>query len=236
MYDFSIQACNDAIHVSESAADRCALAAASECLLDTRSANTDNSAMPGHSLVAPGYRLDDEMELDPSQMRVLLEPTRTQIIELLGERAATTSELADALGRPKGTIGHHCKGLEQAGLIRVVRTERVRAIDAKYYGRTARTFVLNSVEGIEFTTENTLTEAAVEMARFRTSHPELETPGITSIRYARIPDDRAEEWTARLVTLITEFTKQPRGGTLVYGLATSLFPTTKTSLPEKEIP
>ncbi len=189
--------------------------------------------MPDQSSSAPGYDLDDEMELDPAQMRVLLEPTRTQIIELLGERAATTSELADALGRPKGTIGHHCKSLEQAGLIHVVRTERVRAIEAKYYGRTARTFVLNTVEGIEFTSETLLTEAAAEIAMFRSRHPDLETPGITSIRYARIPDERAEEWTRRLATLVAEFITQPRGGTRVYGFATSVFPTTKTSLPER---
>ena len=43
---------------------------------------------------------------------------------LLRERAASTSELAVALEAPKGTVGHHLKVLESAGLIRVVRTAR----------------------------------------------------------------------------------------------------------------
>ena len=49
--------------------------------------------------------------------------------------------MAGALEIPKGTVGHHCKTLEAAGLIRVVRTRRVRALEEKFYGRTARVFV-----------------------------------------------------------------------------------------------
>ena len=201
--------------------------------VDKWSINADNSGMTDH-FGAPGYELVEQLVLDPDQMRVLLEPTRTRIVELLGERAATTSELAEALDRPKGTIGHHCKTLEDAGLIRVVRTQRVRAIEAKYYGRTARTFILSRFEGVDFTSESMLGEALTEMGRFRSMHPDVETPGITSIRYARIPDERAEEWASRLGELITEFTRQPRGGSRVYGFATALFPTAKSTLPDKE--
>jgi DNA-binding transcriptional ArsR family regulator len=47
---------------------------------------------------------------------------------------------------PKGTVGHHLKVLERAGLVRVVRTRKVRALTARYYGRVARVFVLKSDE------------------------------------------------------------------------------------------
>ena len=67
---------------------------------------------------------------------------------LLRERAASTSELAVALESPKGTVGHHLKVLERAGLIRVVRTRKVRALTEKYYGRVARLFVLKGDEGM----------------------------------------------------------------------------------------
>jgi len=50
------------------------------------------------------------------------------------------------LETPKGTVGHHLKVLEAAGLIRVVRTRKVRALTEKYYGRVARLFVLRSDE------------------------------------------------------------------------------------------
>jgi DNA-binding transcriptional ArsR family regulator len=193
--------------------------------------------MPDHNqeeaVQAPGYALDDELELDQRQMRVLLEPTRARIIELLGERAGTTSELAEALDKPKGTVGYHCKMLEDHGLITVVRTEQVRAIEAKYYGRTARTFVFNKADGA-FTPEGMLGEAAAEINAFRASHPGDEAIGITSVRYARIPDERAEEWAARLAELIDEFTRQARGGDQVYGLAAALFPTIKKTLPSEE--
>ena len=36
--------------------------------------------------------------------------------------------------------------LEKAGLVRVVRTRKVRALTEKYYGRVARLFILKSVD------------------------------------------------------------------------------------------
>jgi len=72
--------------------------------------------------------------------------TRGRIIALLNQRAASTTELAAALGIPKGTIGHHLKVLERAELVRVVRTRKVRALTEKYYGRVARLFVLKSAD------------------------------------------------------------------------------------------
>jgi len=47
---------------------------------------------------------------------------------------------------PKGTVGHHLKVLERAGLVRVVRTRQVRALTEKYYGRVARLFELKGVD------------------------------------------------------------------------------------------
>ena len=67
---------------------------------------------------------------------------------LLRERAASTTELAAALETPKGTVGHHLKVLESAGLIRVVRTRQVRALTEKFYGRVARLFVLKGDDAL----------------------------------------------------------------------------------------
>jgi len=82
----------------------------------------------------------------PNQLRALADPLRARIATLLRERAASTTELAVALETPKGTVGHHLKVLERAGLVRVVRTRKVRALTEKYYGRVARLFVLKGDE------------------------------------------------------------------------------------------
>src|SRR5215470_12307199 len=89
----------------------------------------------------PDYELADRVALTrPAQVKALSHPLRTTILGLLHERAATVSELAVALERPKSTVAHHVKVLDDAGLVQVVRTRRVRAIEERFYGRTARMF------------------------------------------------------------------------------------------------
>src|SRR5215468_2510426 len=89
----------------------------------------------------PDYELAERLALTrPDQVQALSHSTRNTILGLLHERAATVSELAEALQRPKSTVAHHVHVLVEAGLVRVVRTRRVRAIDERFYGRTARMF------------------------------------------------------------------------------------------------
>jgi DNA-binding transcriptional ArsR family regulator len=85
---------------------------------------------------------------DPKQLRALGDPVRSRVVMMLRERAASTTELATAMEMPKGSVGHHLKVLETAGLIHVVRTRKVRALTEKYYGRVARLFVLKGDEGM----------------------------------------------------------------------------------------
>src|SRR5215831_2967278 len=89
----------------------------------------------------PDYELADRIALtEPAQVRAMGHPLRNTILGLLHERAATVTELAAALERPKSTVAHHVKVLVEAGLAQVVRTRRVRAIEERFYGRTARMF------------------------------------------------------------------------------------------------
>src|SRR6266496_5779747 len=96
--------------------------------------------------VIPDYELADQLVVTaPAQLRALADPLRATILDLLLERAATVAELAAAVQRPKSTIAHHVKVLVEAGMLRVVRTRRVRAIEERYYGRTARLFQVGVV-------------------------------------------------------------------------------------------
>src|SRR5437588_2225101 len=98
----------------------------------------------------PDYALADRIALTrPSQVKAISHPLRTTILSLLHERAATVSELARALERPKSTVAHHVKVLADAGLVQVVRTRRVRAIEERFYGRTARMFYVSVEQGPE---------------------------------------------------------------------------------------
>src|SRR4029450_2299064 len=117
----------------------------------------------------PDYDLDEMLVVTaPEQLRALADPLRATLLELVLERAATITELAKAVGRPKSTVGYHVNFLVDAGLFRVVRTRRVRAIEERYYGRVARTLyigVLNRSEDKQVVASmNGLAEAAAEAA------------------------------------------------------------------------
>ncbi|MGO1174220.1 MAG: helix-turn-helix domain-containing protein [Actinomycetaceae bacterium] len=177
---------------------------------------------------SPDYDLPDALELStPEQYKALFEDTRSEIVGLLLERAATTSELAQVLGKPKGTVGYHLDVLARAGLVRVVRTERVRALEAKYYGRTARTFYYHSVEGAVGEARRTIARVAAEADAVPAGRDdELQA----ALRYARVPAERAREWYHRLADLLVEFSSEPRDGDTTYGLAFTIYPTDRAAM------
>lgn len=183
----------------------------------------------------PDYALEPTLAFESAaQYRALFEETRMHIVDLLLERAATIKELAETLGIPKGTIGHHVSVLQDAGLIRVVRTKKVRAIEAKYYGRTARTYLLGEFPdaAIEMAPDKFLTEAA--LAYTKAGRLEAGVGPISTLRHARIPNSKAEEWTERLAELASEFTAETRGGETTYGLLLAFYPTDQPHLPAVE--
>jgi DNA-binding transcriptional ArsR family regulator len=180
----------------------------------------------------PDYELAEKLVITaPAQLRAIADPLRDTILDLLLERAATVAELATAVKRPKSTIAHHVNVLLDAGMLRVVRTRRVRAIDERYYGRTARVFYVGVVNrpGEDPTTvhANALSVAATE------SGPAHEADRLSSIlRHARIPRELAREFWDRVVVMAGEFAQMPRTGDTVYGFAAGLYPTEYPTLPD----
>jgi DNA-binding transcriptional ArsR family regulator len=179
----------------------------------------------------PDYELVDQLIVtEPAQLRAMADPLRGTILDLLLERAATVAELAAAIGRPRSTVAHHVRVLLDARMLRVVRTRRVRAIDERYYGRTARTFYVGVVNrpGEDPTTvhANSLSVAAAE------SIPAHELDDLRAIvRHARIPAQGAAEFWERVLGLSREFAQLPRTGDTVYGFAAGLYPTDFPTLP-----
>src|SRR4029079_3495618 len=162
------------------------------------------SVMAG-SQTAPDYELADRMALTtPAQVKALSHPMRNTILGLLHERAATVTELASALGRPNSAVAHHVKVLADAGLLQVVRTRRVRAIEERFYGRTARMFYVSLEQGSAGDDRprdfNDFEVAAQESAAaFRDG----KLWGF--IRHARISEEQASEFWERMARLVEEF-------------------------------
>jgi hypothetical protein len=103
-----------------------------------------------------------------------------------------------------------------AGLLRVVRTRRVRAVEERYYGRTARLFRVGAVNPM-------------------TMHPPAHFPNDlrSLLRHIRIPPDRAEEFWERVVALAQELARTPRSGDTVYGFVAGLYPSDHPALPDE---
>jgi DNA-binding transcriptional ArsR family regulator len=186
------------------------------------------------SINIPDYEIADTVEVGTAaQLRAIADPLRMTLLDLVHERAATVAELAEAVGRPKSTVAHHVSVLVEAGLIRVVRTRRVRAIDERFYGRTGRTIYVSVRRRPGDTGTpvciNGLSVAAAE------SVPAHEADDLrTTLRHARIPPERAAAFWQRVEALTREFAQLPREGDTVYGFVAGLYPTDHPTLPEPE--
>ncbi len=179
----------------------------------------------------PDYELADRLVLtSPGQVKAIGHPLRTTILQLLHERAATVTELAVAVGRPKSTVAHHVDVLGRNGLVRVVRTRRVRAIQERFYGRTARMFYVAaepSTGGEEMPRDFNDFEVAA-----RESGPAFEQGTLWGfIRHARITEDQASEFWEQIAALVAEFDRLPRSGRTTYGFAIGIYPTEHPALP-----
>ncbi|KQZ89347.1 ArsR family transcriptional regulator [Phycicoccus sp. Root563] len=180
----------------------------------------------------PDYELADRLALTtPAQVRAISNPLRTSVLGLLHERAATVTELATAVGRPKSTIAHHVKVLADAGLVRVVRTRRVRAVEERFYGRTARMFHVAVERGAgEPDLPGDFNDFEVAAQESAAAFRDGKLWGF--IRHARLPEDRVGEFWERMAALVREFDELPRSGDTVYGFAVGVYPTDGPSLPE----
>jgi DNA-binding transcriptional ArsR family regulator len=177
----------------------------------------------------PDYDLEDmRIVSSPQELRAMADPLRTTILDLLLERAATVGELATAVGRPKSTVAHHVGVLVEAKLLKVVRTRRVRAIDERFYGRTARIFYVGAIRPEEARElANYFSVAAAESAA---AHEADDLRAV--IRHARIPRERAAEFWEGVVQLALEFMRLPRSGETVFGFVAGLYPTEFPTLPD----
>ena len=74
------------------------------------------------------------------QVRILADPLRLRILEVLCDEERTTKQVAEQLGEKPTKLYHHVEALEKIGLIRQTRTRRNRGTLERYYLAIARRF------------------------------------------------------------------------------------------------
>ena len=182
----------------------------------------------------PDYELADRMALSrPDQVKAIGHPLRTMILQILHERAATVTELAEAVERPKSTVAHHVEVLTRNGLLRVVRTRKVRAIEERFYGRTARMFHVSAEPSpASEAMPGDFNDFEVAARESASAFEQGKLWGF--IRHARVTDGQASQFWDRMTELVDEFDRLPRSGETMYGFAIGLYPTNHPTLPAAE--
>ena len=176
--------------------------------------------MPTIRSLGVDYDLADTLVVSaPEQLRALGDDLRARIIGLLRERAWSIQELAQELRVPKGTVGHHVKVLEQAGLIRVVRTRQVRAITEKYYGRVAKLFLFEIDDPAE---ERALGGVALRQAAHELERaPDAATWGLVR---ADVTNEDIARFNRRLKKLIDDVLDRDGSGETPVRLIAAMWP------------
>ena len=123
------------------------------------------------------------------------------------------------------------KVLTEAGLLRVVRTRRVRAIEERFYGRTARMFYV----GVERSARRRGDAARLQRLRGRRAASRRRRSRTGKlwgfIRHARVSEEQASAFWERMAELVAEFDRLPRSGDTTYGFAVGVYPTDHPTLP-----
>ncbi|MEY2446313.1 MAG: hypothetical protein QOE00_2893 [Ilumatobacteraceae bacterium] len=175
-----------------------------------------------------GYELEATIAADtPARLKAVGHRLRALILDLVLERAMTVSELAERVGKPRGTVAHHVDVLVDAGLLKVTATRKVRAIEERFYGRTAHTIVFppSTRDGDLPFLSDARAEADLSDAACLTD--DGEPVGGFTLRHARIPAELVNEFTDRVMALAAEFTRLPRGGTREYAFLAGVFATNR---------
>jgi DNA-binding transcriptional ArsR family regulator len=160
------------------------------------------------------------------QVEAISDPTRSRILVIIQHQPATAKQIAARLGLAPGTVGHHLRTLEAAGLAQVVARRLVRGIVAKYYTRTARLYQFHLPHEVERAKDpalGMLARAGDELAdALVLNEPDFLCD--TSFPHARLSPERAAEYQARLRRVVDDFVAEPADpGGRVYALCGALF-------------
>lgn len=181
-------------------------------------------------------------ELDT--LRVLADPLRVQIVEILIAEALPVKQVAQRLGLAPSKLYYHVNLLEEHGLIQVVDTRMVSGIVEKHYRAIARNFRVKhellstaTPEGRE--SVNTAITAAIDTTRddilrslearqFERDQgaPPHPREALVTRHRKRLTEAEAQAFRQRLTELAHEFEDAPESeeATQSFGLLLAFYP------------
>lgn len=160
---------------------------------------------------------------DLDTLRVLADPLRNQIVELLIMNPLTVKQVAERLGLAPSKLYYHIGLLEKHGIIEVAETRMVANLQEKDYRTVAHTFAVapellsfgstigrDTLNSIISSTMDTTREDFLRTVQARTlameqGEPSQERRAILTRETARVPESRLPEFMERLETLLKEF-------------------------------
>jgi DNA-binding transcriptional ArsR family regulator len=176
--------------------------------------------MMKENFIKPTYIIKD-MET----LRAIADPLRTQILELLVKEPRTVKQVGKKLGLAPGKLYYHFNTLEKYGMIEVAETRQIANMLEKLYRATATEIDLDP-SLLSFTTDlgkesiHTLLTSSLDSTRddlvrslqaraYNLEQGAKSQPRKAFVKRAisRIPDDKADQFTERVLALIEEFEK-----------------------------
>ncbi|HEY1016966.1 MAG TPA: winged helix-turn-helix domain-containing protein [Herpetosiphonaceae bacterium] len=160
------------------------------------------------------------------QLRAVMDPLRSRMLGVLLHQPLAAKQLADRLGVLPGSIGHHLRVLEAAGLVRAVARRQIRGTVATYYTRSARLFLFDGPPDAAPELDpcvHILSHLRNELAEAVAAGPagQLRHAGFP---HARISLERALEYERRFIELLDDFVNEPIDPAgQVYGLGGGMF-------------
>jgi DNA-binding transcriptional ArsR family regulator len=181
---------------------------------------------------------------DLETLKVLSDPLRWQIIEMLTVKPQTVKQLAEKLGLAPSKLYYHINLIENHGLIQVVGTRLVSGIIEKHYQTIAPEFEIDpellnfgtrigreSINAILLSTLDATRDDLLRSLQARAfalesgADPQPRSANVTR-QISRIPDEKAAEFSKRLLSLMQEFEAaddEQAGQT--YAMMVALYPT-----------
>ena len=183
---------------------------------------------------------------DLETLRVVVDPLRGMILELLVQTPQTIKEVADKLGDSPNKLYYHFGLLEKHHLIEVAETRPVAHMLEKVYRVAGRSIQVDPAlvtiateEGraafksyispvLDQTREDLMRSLQIRLQQFDPSAPPSPHRLLVSREVSHIPPERVEEFISRLQALTAEFLEANQGAPTAdspnYALTVAFYP------------